>query len=88
MTRVTFTFKKNGSQRMMHKLTADVLQKHGLGEYLTRDMADQPMIQKSEPAGDGLDDLDRAQLHALAKERGVAVHHLAGADKVRAALRQ
>jgi len=84
MTRVTFTFKKNGSQRMMHKLTADVLQKHGLGEYMTRDMADQPMIQK----GDGLDDLDRAQLHALAKERGVAVHHLAGADKVRAALRQ
>jgi len=84
MTRVTFTFKKNGSQRMMHKLTADVLQKHGLGEYMTRDMADQPMIQK----GDGLDDLDRAQLHALAKERGVAVHHLAGADKVRSALRQ
>jgi len=85
MTRVAFTFKKNGSQRMMHKLTADVLQKHGLGEYMTRDMADQPMIQKT---GDGLDDLDRGQLHALAKERGVAVHHLAGADKVRAALRQ
>jgi len=84
MSRVQFTFKKNGSQRMMHKLTAEVLQKHGLGEYMTRDMADQPMIQK----GDGLDDLDRAQLHALAKERGVAVHHLAGADKVRAALRQ
>jgi len=84
MSRVQFTFKKNGSQRMMHKLTAEVLQKHGLGEYMTRDMADQPMIQK----GDGLDELDRAQLHALAKERGVAVHHLAGADKVRSALRQ
>jgi len=87
MSRVQFTFKKNGSQRMMHKLTADVLQRHGLGEYMTRDMADQPMIQKK-LEGDGLDDLDRAQLHALAKERGVAVHHLAGADKVRAALRQ
>jgi len=85
MNRVTFTFKKNGSQRIMHKLQAEVLQKHGLGEYMTRDMADQPMIQKT---GDGLDDLDRAQLHALAKERGVAVHHMAGADKVRAALRQ
>lgn len=83
MSRVQFTFKKNGSQRMMHKLTAEVLQKHGLGEYMTR-VADQPMIQKS----DGLDDLDRAQLHALAKERGVAVHHLAGAEKVRAALRR
>jgi hypothetical protein len=83
MNRVTFTF-KNGNKRMMHKLQADVLSKHGLGEYQTRDMADQPTIQKS---ADGLDEMDRAQLHALAKERGVAVHHLAGADRVRAALR-
>lgn len=37
---------------------------------------------------DGLDDLDRDQLHTLAKERGVKVHHMAGADKVRAALRE
>ena len=36
---------------------------------------------------DGLDKLDAEALHALAKERGVAVHHRAGADKVRAALR-
>lgn len=35
-----------------------------------------------------LDDLDKDQLHALAKERGVNVHHLAGADKVREALRE
>lgn len=38
-------------------------------------------------AGDGLDKLDAEALHALAKERGVTVHHRAGADKVRAALR-
>lgn len=36
---------------------------------------------------DGLDNLDAEALHALAKERGVIVHHRAGADKVRAALR-
>ncbi len=38
--------------------------------------------------GDGLDELNAEQLHALAKERGVSVHHKAGADKVREALRQ
>ena len=38
--------------------------------------------------GDGLDELDAEQLHALAKERGVNVHHASGADKVRAALRE
>lgn len=37
---------------------------------------------------DGLDALDKEQLHALAKERDVKVHHMAGADKVRAALRE
>jgi hypothetical protein len=37
---------------------------------------------------DGLDALDKDELHALAKERGVRVHHMAGADKVRAALRE
>lgn len=37
---------------------------------------------------DGLDALDKDQLHALAKDRGVKVHHMAGADKVRTALRE
>ena len=37
--------------------------------------------------GDNLDELGAAALHALAKERGLSVHHRAGADKVRAALR-
>lgn len=40
------------------------------------------------PAGDDLDDLDAEQLHALAKERGVKVHHASGAEKVREALRE
>lgn len=33
-----------------------------------------------------LKDLDKAALHALAKERGVKVHHAAGAETVRTAL--
>lgn len=36
---------------------------------------------------DELQSLDKAALHALAKARGVKVHHAAGADKVREALR-
>lgn len=42
------------------------------------------------PSGplDELDGLDAPALHALAKERGVKVHYKAGADKVRAALRE
>lgn len=44
--------------------------------------------QGDDVSGDGLEALDKDQLHALAKERGVRVHHLAGADKVRAALRE
>ena len=43
---------------------------------------------ESVEASDGLDGLGKAELHALAKERGVQVHHAAGADKVRAALRE
>lgn len=42
-------------------------------------------VQKSNP--DGLDALDLDALHALAKELEVEVHHRAGADKVRAAIR-
>lgn len=46
-------------------------------------------LPKAAPAvDDDLDGLDAEQLHALAKERGVKVHHAAGADKVREALRE
>lgn len=96
MEKVDFTF-KNGHTRIMAKRQAEILSKLGHGKYQTRDMAFQPMVTKpmqaaepvlaDVPAGDGLDSLDKEQLHALAKERGVKVHHLAGADKVRAALR-
>lgn len=49
--------------------------------------ADEP-AKSAPPVGDDLDGLDAEQLHALAKERGVKVHHAAGADKVREALRE
>jgi hypothetical protein len=57
------------------------------GGYLTRDMADQPKVVKLPVFGDGLDEMEKAELHALAKERGLQLHHMLGAEKVRAALR-
>ncbi len=47
------------------------------------DSARQPIAESS----DGLDELAVDELHSIAKERGIEVHHRAGADKVRAALR-
>jgi len=100
MEKVDFTF-KNGHTRIMAKRQAELLGKAGYGTYQTRDMARQPMVTKpmqaepviehvpaAEPKDDGLEALDKEQLHAIAKERGVKVHHMAGADKVRAALRE
>lgn len=92
MQKVTFTY-KNGRERMLSARDAELLQRLGKGSYLTRDMA------ASHPASVGvtlpeqnsaldLDALDADALHALARERGVKVHHKAGADKVRAALRE
>lgn len=42
---------------------------------------------KVTPAAVNLDDLDKAALHAMAKERGIKVHHFANADTVRAAIK-
>jgi hypothetical protein len=96
MEKVDFTF-KNGHRRIMAKRQAEILGRLGHGTYQTRDMADQPIVTKPMVAApapvaaatdDGLDAMDKDQLHVLAKERGVKVHHMAGADKVRAALRE
>jgi arginase family enzyme len=56
-----------------------------------RHAAPEPDVVAVQPeviVDDGLDGLDKEQLHALARDRGVKVHHMAGADKVRAALRE
>jgi hypothetical protein len=101
MERVEFTFRRGGRSKLVTSTQAKVLQRAGLGTYQTRDMARQPMVTKpmqatpalepvpaAEPQDDGLKALDKEQLHAIAKERGVKVHHMAGAEKVRAALRE
>ena len=57
-------------------------------DYANRSMADKPVIRKVVvPTDDGLDAMEKAELHALAKERGLTLHHMLGAEKVRAALR-
>jgi hypothetical protein len=103
MDKVDFTFRRGGRTKVITSNQAKILQRAGLGTYQTRDMARQPMVTKpmqAEPSpqivvsealsteDDGLEALDKEQLHAIAKERGVKVHHMAGADKVRAALRE
>jgi hypothetical protein len=97
MEKVDFKFKRNGTTRIMPKRQAELLQSLGHGEYMTRVMtAGRPPLPAQAdvtpppvvPAiADELDALDREQLHALAKERGIYVHPLSGAEKVRAALR-
>lgn len=100
MAKVTFTHQKSGREEVMHERYAKVLSRMGRGTYMTRDLRAEitvvPQPQAAiahEPVGisgadDGLDALSKEELHAIAKERGVAVHHAAGADKVRAALRE
>lgn len=92
----------NGRQRLMNRRYADVLSKLGHGTYMTRDMraaepAPVPVVPldaesaaASAPAESGfdLDKMEPEDLHALAKSRGVKIHHKAGADKVREALRE
>lgn len=95
MEKVNFTF-KTGRKRLMSERDAKLLERLGKGAYMTRDLRAAPataVLQTTAPvapqanSGDILDTLDKDALHALAKERGVKVHHAAGADKVRAALR-
>lgn len=58
------------------------------GQIAGFDPAIQPAGDQTLPVDDGLGQLSAEQLHELAKERGVKVHHAAGADKVREALRE
>lgn len=98
MSKVTFIH-KDGREQVMSRRYADILNKVGRGTYMTRDMTaappSQPTIQtplvgtaSREAGGPDLDAMELAELHALARDRGVKVHHKAGADKVRAALRE
>ena len=75
---VDFTH-KNGKVQPMQKRFAEILRKLGRGTYETR------MLTAATP-GD-LESLDVDALHAIAKRMDLKVHHKAGADKVRAAIK-
>lgn len=79
---------KNGRIMRTNEAVARVLRNRMLvaeDSYPTRVLVTEtPAIKVS----DSLDSLTVEELHALAKERGVEVHHRAGAEKVKAALRE
>ena len=82
MNKVQFQY-KNGRVKMVSRSNAELLRRLGQGTHLTRDMrADRAVVD------DGLDSLDASTLRKIAEDRGVKVHHKAGADKIRAALRE
>lgn len=81
MARVVFTH-KGGRDQLMSEADAKVLHRLGRGAYMTRDM-----VAGAAALPDNLNSLDAKKLHEIAKKRGVKVHHLAGAEKVREALR-
>jgi hypothetical protein len=87
-------YKSGGSVRRVADFVARRLIGRGLAEPADAPAAveapeapEPPLEIPVADEGDGLDSLDAEALHALAKERGIAVHHRSGADRVRAALR-
>lgn len=75
---------RNGRKMRTTEAVAKVLR----NRMLVADVGYQTTDANSAPKADNLDAMSAEELHALAKERGVTVHHRAGADKVRAALRE
>lgn len=84
----------NGSKRVVR----DAIGVSLIARRLARPVYETRMLVADVPTGEpyevasqnpgDLESMNRDELHALAKERGVKVHHLAGAEKVRAALRE
>ena len=75
MSQVIFTF-KDGRTRKVTQAESRLLLRLGKGAVATPD------------AAPDLDAMDADALRALAQDRGIKVHHNAGADKLRAALRE
>lgn len=86
----------SGRERSMARRYAEILRKLGHGTYVS---AAGPVTEPAQgdlvltghagaTVNDGLDALTAEELHALARDRGVQLHHRAGADKARAALRE
>lgn len=84
---------KSGRVQEMALPYAEILAKLKRGSYLTRDMTaiigkESAAIEPELNNDDGLDILDVDELREIAKDRGVKVHHAAGAEKIREALRK
>ena len=82
-------FPGTSDTRTIHEVDAEIKAENAViapepAEDFTGDVSDEPEIVAE---GDELDALDRDALFALAVERGIKVHHKAGADKIRKALR-
>ncbi|PZP90513.1 MAG: hypothetical protein DI587_38445 [Variovorax paradoxus] len=75
MSQLIFTF-NGGRTRKVTQAEARLLTRMGKGSVVAADVAPD------------LDAMDVDALRALAQERGLKVHHNAGADKLRAALRE
>ena len=91
---------RKGKTIKVNAKVAEVLMRKGIVReaYQTRDMVAAPVESvrvvtavsspSIEGSADDMDSMDKEQLHALAKQRGLSLHHLLGAEKVRAALRE
>lgn len=79
----------NGRKREMLERDAKILTKLRKGRYLTRDMANVPMLQKeADSTVNSIEEMDRESLKEYAKSLGIRIHHMAGADKIRDAIRE
>lgn len=66
MSRVTFKF-KNGMERKMMAIQAEVLFKRGLGTYMTSDMGNKPAVIKASVEVDSAGDEWNPDLHVASK---------------------
>lgn len=71
---------------MAHQPAAVVVQKAAVPDPVDHEPENEPEASE-ESAADDLEAMEKPELHALAKEMGVDVHHNAGAPKVREAIR-
>lgn len=79
---------KGGAKRDIHPKVAAILIKQGhvreVGQtYQTRDMR---AVQPTNTATNPILSMTLEELRALAAQRGIKIHHRAGADKIREAL--
>lgn len=73
---------------MAHQPSAVIVQKESVTSNIpAEDAIENEDVVQDQAVADDLEDMEKAELHALAKDLGVDVHHNAGAVKVREAIR-